>query len=47
MAKTKDKVVTHQHSGDPAIENLRLKVKEEVVVTHQHSGDPAIRRSHR
>ena len=35
-------VVTHQHSGDPA---MLAKIDSELsqtVVTHQHSGDPAI-----
>ena len=37
-------VVTHQHSGDPAIhEGTSVKLAA-CVVTHQHSGDPAIKR---
>ena len=34
-------VVTHQHSGDPAM-SLRVGGTSRFVVTHQHSGDPAI-----
>ena len=34
-------VVTHQHSGDPAI-HYPFIIKQNVVVTHQHSGDPAM-----
>ena len=36
-------VVTHQHSGDPAITSSINNGTSEPVVTHQHSGDPAIR----
>ena len=35
-------VVTHQHSGDPAITGTEAGKLEDQVVTHQHSGDPAI-----
>ena len=35
-------VVTHQHSGDPAILFLVSALTAQAVVTHQHSGDPAM-----
>ena len=35
-------VVTHQHSGDPAIFKPFPVTENKDVVTHQHSGDPAI-----
>ena len=35
-------VVTHQHSGDPAIHTFDVNADAQYVVTHQHSGDPAI-----
>ena len=35
-------VVTHQHSGDPAMVRLVRGIGRLCVVTHQHSGDPAI-----
>ena len=34
-------VVTHQHSGDPAIVYSPV-LNDFYVVTHQHSGDPAM-----
>ena len=34
--------VTHQHSGDLAINIEILSILKELVVTHQHSGDLAI-----
>ena len=43
---TVDKVVTHQHSGDPAIVYVSTAKNIPLVVTHQHSGDPAIELSH-
>ena len=39
---TQNTVVTHQHSGDPAILKKFLSTQFASVVTHQHSGDPAM-----
>ena len=35
-------VVTHQHSGAPAIHTFDVNADAQYVVTHQHSGDLAI-----
>ena len=42
IGKSQLVVVTHQHSGDPAITWGNKTEQQVVVVTHQHSGDPAI-----
>ena len=36
------KVVTHQWSGDPSIEEEQAELEELAVVTHQWSGDPSM-----
>ena len=39
---TEARVVTHQHSSDPAIKKTFYLTEGQKVVTHQHSSDPAI-----